>query len=74
MCYDDLAAVGKYLNSTKTKLALGVDPGHNLQLSKATINAAFYNTGQALHNSAALLPELVNSRVRLMAYAGDTGM
>ncbi|KAI0095179.1 Alpha/Beta hydrolase protein [Irpex rosettiformis] len=35
-------------------------------------NQAFYSSGQAMYNSAALLPELVNSGVRLLAYAGDT--
>lgn len=73
LCYDQLDAAVKYLNSTETKLALGVDPDLDYQLTNGTINEAFYKTGQAMHNSASLLPELVNSGVRLMAYAGDTG-
>ena len=63
-----------FLNSTETKKALGVDARHNFVLTNSTVNEAFYNTGQALHNSAALLPELVNSGLRLMAYAGVAGM
>jgi cathepsin A (carboxypeptidase C) len=73
LCYDELTAVSKYLNSTKTKQALGVDPDLEFQLTNTTVNTAFYKSGQAMHNSAALLPELVDSGIRLMAYAGDTG-
>lgn len=73
LCYDDLAGVHNFLNLTETKLALGVDPDFNFQLTNTTVNQAFYSSGQAVHNSAALLPELVNSGVRLLAYAGDTG-
>lgn len=73
LCYDRLAGIRNYLNSTKTKLALGVDPNLSFQLTNTSINEVFYSTGQAMHNSAALLPELVNNGVRLLAYAGDTG-
>ncbi len=38
------------------------------------VNQAFYLEGQAMLNSAALLPALVNHGIRLMAYAGNTGM
>lgn len=73
-CYEELDDISAFLNSTKTKKALGVDAGHNFVLSNDTVSEAFYNSGQALHNSAALLPELVNSGIRLMTYAGDVGM
>ena len=73
LCYDELTAISKYLNSTKTKQALGVDSNLDFQLTNTTVNEAFYKSGQAMHNSAALLPELVDNGVRLMAYAGDVG-
>ena len=73
MCYEELDNIAIFLNSTETKSALGVNPNHNFVLTNETVNEAFYNSGQAMHNSAALLPELINSGIRLMTYAGDVG-
>lgn len=38
-----------------------------------TTNGRFYEQGQAMRNSAALLPELINDGIRLLVMAGDTG-
>lgn len=74
LCYPQIQSIVEWLNATSTKLALGVDPALNFTATNLDVNAAFYRSGQAMLNSAALLVPLVNSGVRLMAYAGDVGM
>jgi cathepsin A (carboxypeptidase C) len=37
------------------------------------VNQAFLFQGDGMHNSALLLPELVNDGVRLLVYAGNAG-
>ena len=37
------------------------------------VNKAFTMTGDGMHNSALLLPELVDGGVRLLVYAGNAG-
>ncbi|ESK86010.1 carboxypeptidase c [Moniliophthora roreri MCA 2997] len=37
------------------------------------VNKAFFTQGDDMHNSALLLPELINDGIRLLVYAGDTG-
>ena len=38
------------------------------------VNQAFMFQGDGMHNSAALLPELLESGVRVLVYAGNAGM
>lgn len=37
------------------------------------VNQAFTLNGDGMHNSALLLPELVDAGVRLLVYAGNAG-
>lgn len=73
MCYPEMPLIGKWLNETDTKLALGVDPDFSYSPVNMTVNSAFYLQGQAMLNSAALLPELLHNGIRVLAFAGDTG-
>ena len=57
----------------ETARELGVDPDFHFEVINSTVAAAFYDNGQAMLNSAVLLPELIENGVRVMAYAGDTG-
>ncbi len=54
--------------------ALGVDPDFNFTISSEDVSEAFLNAGQAMLNSVALLPVLINNGVRLLTFAGDTGI
>jgi len=38
------------------------------------VNEAFMFQGDGMHNSAALLPELINDGIRLLVYAGNADM
>ncbi|KAI0789565.1 serine carboxypeptidase [Abortiporus biennis] len=74
VCYIELDWVTKYMNDPQVKKSLGAHEEQVFQTCNMDVNKGFYYQGQAMHNSAALLPELVNNGVRLLAYAGDTDM
>ena len=61
------------MNDEAHKRALGVDADRQFLTCNYTVNAAFYENGQAMLNSARLLPELIDDGIRVMAMAGDVG-
>ena len=61
------------MNDPKNKAAIGVDPSRKFESCNLEINQAFMLSGDGMHNSAALLPELINDGVRLLVYAGNAG-
>ncbi|KAH8983045.1 Alpha/Beta hydrolase protein [Lactarius hatsudake] len=54
-----------------TKAALGADPSRTYEACNMKVNEAFMYQGDGMHNSAALLPELINDGIRLLVYAGN---
>ena len=74
VCYEEVKWITSWMNDPDVKRALGVDhsPIDFVACNKTT-NAAFYLQGQAMHNSAALLPKLIKDGIRLLVFAGDTG-
>lgn len=50
---------------------LSTDPAVTFRLENMVVNAKVYNQGQSMLNRIALLPELVNHGVRLMAYTDN---
>jgi cathepsin A (carboxypeptidase C) len=61
------------MNDPKNKAALGVNPAQSFTSCNMEVNQAFMLQGDGMHNSALLLPELVNDGVRLLVYAGNAG-
>ena len=61
------------MNEPSNKAALGVNPERTFESCNMEVNQAFTLNGDGAHNSAALLPELVNAGVRLLVYAGNAG-
>uniref|UniRef100_A0A0W0FN62 Carboxypeptidase n=1 Tax=Moniliophthora roreri TaxID=221103 RepID=A0A0W0FN62_MONRR len=55
-------------------MALGVDPNRTFTSCNMEVNKAFFAQGDDMHNSALLLPELINDGIRLLVYAGDTDL
>ncbi|KAM5539968.1 hypothetical protein V8D89_006471 [Ganoderma adspersum] len=74
VCYEEVNWITEWMNQPDVKRALGVDhsPVDKFVSCNMTTNMGFYTQGQAMHNSAALLPELVKADIRLLAFAGDT--
>ena len=62
------------MNLPATKKALGVNPALDFQSCNMEVNQAFFGQGDGMHNSAALLPELLADGIRLLVYAGDADM
>lgn len=62
------------MNTPATKRALGVDPSREFASCNMEVNQAFALQGDGAHNSAKLLPALVEDGVRLLVYAGNADM
>jgi hypothetical protein len=62
-----------WMNDASNKIALGVDPSMTFSSCNMEVNQAFALQGDGMHNSAALLPELIDDGVRLLVYAGNAG-
>ena len=72
-CYRGLDEAGLWMSKTSVKRALGAEVRRGFQVCNMDVNQGFYLQGQAFHNSAALLPKLLENGIRLLVYAGDTG-
>ena len=62
------------MNNPKNKKALGVNPDLDFQSCNMEVNQAFFGQGDGMHNSAKLLPPLIEDGVRLLVYAGNADM
>jgi cathepsin A (carboxypeptidase C) len=74
LCYKQMSWIDTWMNRAETKKALGVDSSLNFASCNMEVNQAFALNGDGSHNSAALLPELINEGVRLLVYAGNADM
>ncbi|KAJ2929431.1 hypothetical protein H1R20_g7659, partial [Candolleomyces eurysporus] len=74
LCYKQMSWIENWLNDPKIKATLGVDPEREFASCNMEVNQAFVANGDGAHNSAALLPDLVNDGVRLLVYAGNADM
>ena len=73
LCYKNIGWTETWLNDPKTKAALGADPSKTFEACNMRVNEAFMFQGDGMHNSAILLPELINDGIRLLVYAGNAG-
>ena len=62
-----------WMNDPQNKAALGVNPERTFESCNMDINQAFTMNGDGMHNSASLLPELIEDGIRLLVYAGNAG-
>ena len=53
---------------------MGIDPSLAFELINIRVQLAFHGRGDSVRNSAGLLPELIANGIRLLVYAGVTGM
>jgi len=73
LCYKQMGWIETWLNDPSNKAALGVNPSRTFESCNMQVNQAFALNGDGMHNSALLLPELVDAGVRLLVYAGNAG-
>ncbi|KAH7882369.1 Alpha/Beta hydrolase protein [Phlebopus sp. FC_14] len=74
LCYEELTWIETWMNDPKVKAALGVNPDIKFESCNMAVNQAFTLQGDSMHNTPALLPEMINDGVRLLVYAGDADM
>ncbi|KAI8968765.1 carboxypeptidase C [Trametes punicea] len=74
LCYKELLWIDKWMNLPETKRQLGVNPAIDFQSCNMDVNQAFVLQGDGARNRAKLLPELLESGIRLLVYAGDADM
>ncbi|KAH9483643.1 Carboxypeptidase Y-like protein A [Psilocybe cubensis] len=74
LCYKQMEWIDTWMNEPSNKAAIGVNPSRNFESCNMAVNQAFALAGDGAHNSAILLPELINSGIRLLVYAGNADM
>ncbi|KIP04923.1 hypothetical protein PHLGIDRAFT_31123 [Phlebiopsis gigantea 11061_1 CR5-6] len=74
LCYKQMEWIDTWMNDPKNKKALGVNPQLDFQSCNMDVNQAFFGQGDGMHNSAKLLPPLLEDGVKLLVYAGDADM
>ncbi|KAG6329898.1 hypothetical protein ID866_9192 [Astraeus odoratus] len=74
LCYRELSWIETYMNKPSVKAVLGVSPYRVYKTCNTNVNLEFVLQGDSARNTPALLPELVNSGIRLLVYAGNTDM
>ncbi|KAF7345099.1 hypothetical protein MVEN_01673600 [Mycena venus] len=74
LCYKETSYIDTWMNDPHVKVALGVDPTRTFVGANMKVNGAFFLQGDAAHNSAKLLSELVDDGIRLLIYAGNADM
>ncbi|KAI6125159.1 Alpha/Beta hydrolase protein, partial [Pisolithus croceorrhizus] len=73
LCYKQMSWVERYMNIPEVKAAIGVAPQRLFKACNMGVNLAFLRQGDSVWDMPALLPELINSGIRLLVYAGVTG-
>ncbi|EJU02625.1 carboxypeptidase C [Dacryopinax primogenitus] len=71
LCYKELTWIESFLNTEANKIELGVDTERGYQGCNNDVNRAFFSQGDSMHDTAALLPPLLEDGIRLLIYAGN---
>ncbi|GAA5868650.1 hypothetical protein JCM8547_003768 [Rhodosporidiobolus lusitaniae] len=71
LCYKQMSWIETYLNQPDVKKELGAAPERNFESCNMQINQAFQFAGDMAHNTAALIPPLLEDGIRVLIYAGD---
>ncbi|EIW66926.1 cathepsin A (carboxypeptidase C) [Tremella mesenterica] len=74
LCYREMGWMETYMNEPKNKQELGAPASVTFQSCNMQINQNFLLQGDGMHNSAALLPELIEAGIRVLLYAGEADM
>ena len=71
MCYKETTWIDIWLNIASNKQAWGVPASLKFSSCNMEVNQAFFGQGDGMHNSAALLPPLIDDDIKLLVYAGN---
>ncbi|EFP76336.2 hypothetical protein PGT21_011218 [Puccinia graminis f. sp. tritici] len=71
LCYDEMNWIENYLNRDDIRTELGVPSDLKFESCNLDVNRAFQMSGDNMHNSASLIPDILSNGVRLLIYAGE---
>ncbi|GAA5978794.1 hypothetical protein JCM5350_004824 [Sporobolomyces pararoseus] len=71
LCYEEMAWIDTWMNRAEVRKALGVPMNRTFASCNPNVNQAFHNNGDVAHNTAALIPTLLEDGIRVLIYAGD---
>ncbi|KAH9821652.1 putative carboxypeptidase C [Melampsora americana] len=71
LCYEEMGWIETYMNQPDVRDELGVPASLKFESCNYDVNRAFQMSGDNMHNSAQLLPELLDNGIRLLIYAGE---
>ncbi|KAF9535450.1 serine carboxypeptidase [Crepidotus variabilis] len=74
LCYQEMNWIETWMNEASVKAALGAKLDRKFEACSEGVYKAFMLSGDAMHNSAVFLPELIDAGVRLLVYAGNADM
>ncbi|EPQ32119.1 uncharacterized protein PFL1_00316 [Pseudozyma flocculosa PF-1] len=72
LCYREMSWIETLMNRDDVKANLGIAKKHTFTSCNMDINKNFLLQGDSMHDSSALLPELIEDGIRLLIYAGET--
>lgn len=70
LCYKEMGWIETYMNEKSVKKQLGAPNDVQFKSCNMDINKNFLFQGDVMHNSAKLLPDLIEDGIRLLVYAG----
>ncbi|KAG0148516.1 hypothetical protein CROQUDRAFT_41326 [Cronartium quercuum f. sp. fusiforme G11] len=71
LCYEEMGWIEIYMNQPEVREQLGVPSSLKFEGCNFDVNRAFQMSGDNMHNSAKLIPDLVHDGIRLLIYAGE---
>jgi cathepsin A (carboxypeptidase C) len=71
LCYRQMNWIATWMNNAANKKELGVPANLRFDSCNMEVNQAFFKQGDGMHNSAALLPEIIDDDIKLLVYAGN---
>ncbi|WVR09210.1 hypothetical protein IAU60_006272 [Kwoniella sp. DSM 27419] len=74
LCYREMGWMETYLNKPEVKASLGAPDNVKFQSCNMQINQNFLLQGDAMHYAGGLLPELIESGIRVLIYSGEADM
>ncbi|GFZ51462.1 carboxypeptidase C [Saitozyma sp. JCM 24511] len=74
LCYKEMGWMETYLNKPEVKKQLGAPSDITFQSCNMQINQNFLLQGDGVHDTASLLPELVDAGLRVLIYSGEADM
>ncbi|KAE8234884.1 hypothetical protein CF326_g51 [Tilletia indica] len=71
LCYKQMEWIDVYMNKPETKKMFGAPDSREFQSCNMEINRAFQMHGDSMHDSAALIPPMIDDGIRFLIYAGE---